>query len=381
MDFGRVLRHLVERPHEFTPDKAHQAIQLIPTATPVQIASYLTALKLSSLDSNPLILSSTAQALLLQASVPPQVTNTTLLDIVGTGGDGQSTFNVSTAAALIVSGSGCKVAKVLSLLCTYLITLQNVLNAYARTNEQHGNRSSSSPCGSADVLEALGCSLSQSAMDLETISSHLHSHSFVFLFAQHFHPAMKLLAPIRKELGFRTIFNVLGPLLNPLKPQRIVVGVHSAALGEIMAKAFIFLGVERAWIVHGKVGLDEISPQGETLVWDTAEYDANKDNIPHKIISPKDFGLEEHSLEDVRGGGQKENAEIMVKLLSGKLPDKHPILDFCLLNAGALLYVAGMAQSLPEAVTLARKGLSSGAALKSLQDFAAMTSNTTPKDN
>nr|KAJ3420635.1 anthranilate phosphoribosyltransferase [Polyrhizophydium stewartii] len=261
-----------------------------------------------------------------------------VVDIVGTGGDGQNTFNVSTAASIVAAGAGAKVAK-------------------------HGNRASSSTSGSADVLEALDCNLS--AVSPAAVNEILHESNFCFLFAQVFHPAMKNVAGPRKELGVRTIFNLLGPMTNPAHPTRMVVGVFSRDLGHAMAEALHLSGVKSGWVVHGCVGLDEISPEGNTLVW---QFDESG-NITERTISPSaDFGLPEHPLRDVVGGDAVENASTMRQLLSGELSG--PILDFVLLNAAALLHVSGLAADLPAGVALARQSIASGAAKKQLELFS-----------
>ena len=184
---------------------------------------------------------------------------------------------------------------------------------------------------------------------------------------------MKNIASVRKEMGVRTVFNMcvslnlmfysLGPLINPAKPKRMILGVSSPDLGPVMAKTLHLMGVERAWVVHGLIGLDEIAPEGETAVW---ELDASG-SITEKRISPADFGLQSHSLDSVRGGDSAQNSKTMSQLLSGQL--QGPVLDFVLLNSAALLFVAGRASSLSEGVQLARESIRSGQAFKSLEAF------------
>ncbi|PWN19707.1 hypothetical protein BCV69DRAFT_283813 [Microstroma glucosiphilum] len=306
------------------------------------------------------------------------------VDLVGTGGDGQDTFNVSTTAAIVASGvPGVRVCK-------------------------HGAKASSSTSGSADLLLSLGIPLL--SLTPSIISTLLPTSSFVFLFAQLFHPALAPLGPIRRALGHPTIFNVLGPLINPARPARCILGVHSPYLGEIFAEALKRRGCERAWIVCGKEGLDEISIEGETDVW---ELDAG--TIKHFVVSPlESFGIPAHPLKSVASYTSAENAAVVLHmvqpgqeasvsastaplseplavqlasasagdevtraLLSGSqsLPaipagaDIRALMDYTLLQASALLYVGGYAHSLKDAVALARKSLNGGGALRSLEAF------------
>ncbi|KAH6601915.1 hypothetical protein BASA61_001618 [Batrachochytrium salamandrivorans] len=228
-----------------------------------------------------------------------------------------------------------------------------------------GSRASSSTSGSADVLEALGCHLN--AVTPTAVASIMNESNFCFLFAQVFHPAMKHVAASRKELGVRTIFNLLGPLTNPANPSKMVVGVFSKDIGRIMAEALHLSGVKQGWVVHGLVGLDEISPEGSSLVWEFGPTGT----ITERTLSPADFGLPEHPLADVVGGDATENASTMTALLDNTLTG--PILDFVLLNAAALLYVSGQAADLKEGVALARKSISSGEAKRQLMQFAKAT--------
>lgn len=176
---------------------------------------------------------------------------------------------------------------------------------------------------------------------------------------------MKFVAATRKELGVRTIFNILGPLTNPSKPSKMVVGVFKRELGPIMAQALKLVGVKKAWVVCGLVGLDEISPEGKTMVWDL-----NQDgSIKEFLVSPADFGLSENSLASVKGGDSAYNASIMESLLNGELPMNDPILDFVLMNSAALLFVVGKTSTLIEGVTLARESIASGNARKELEAF------------
>ncbi|MCO5565627.1 hypothetical protein L7F22_019301 [Adiantum nelumboides] len=291
------------------------------------------------------------------------------LDLVGTGGDGHDTYNVSTTAAIVAAGvPGVRVCK-------------------------HGARASSSSSGSADLLAALGVPLAN--LTPSTMPRLLPNSSFTFLFAQLFHPSMAPLAPIRRSLGFPTIFNVLGPLVNPARPKRSVMGVHSWGLGQTFAEALRESNCERGWIVCGREGLDEISPEGETDVWELRDG-----VIKHLVISPASFGLPAHPLAHVKSGTAAENACVARYLFepkthSGPIP-KGPLseaftftssldskeysipagthldalLDYVLLQTAALLYVAGKGATLSHSVILARSSLAFGGAIKALDQLS-----------
>ncbi|KAI8918703.1 glycosyl transferase family, a/b domain-containing protein [Entophlyctis helioformis] len=345
----KTLQAILNSPQDaLSPETARQTTADIMAnkLTPTQISAFLVTLKLTGKEHDPQTIAAVVDAMReaavaidppLSSSVPSQA----VIDIVGTGGDGQNTFNVSTASSIVAAGAGCKVAK-------------------------HGNRASSSSSGSADVLEALGCRLS--AVTAPAIHTLLKDdRNFCFLFAQVFHPAMRHVAGPRKELGVRTIFNLLGPMINPARPSRMIVGVFSRDVGRIMAEALHLSGVQHGWVVHGCVGLDEISPEGETLVWEFGPSGV----VSERTISPADFGLDAHPLKDVVGGDATENAATMRSLLDGSLTG--PILDFVLLNAGALLHVAGVAADLKTGVALARESIASGSAKRQLALFAEAT--------
>ncbi|KAI8912927.1 glycosyl transferase family, a/b domain-containing protein [Powellomyces hirtus] len=340
--FTPYLKQLVADPTAFTAPQAHAAAGEIMAgqATQAQIGGFLMLLKSTGLENDPAIIASVASAMREAAvQIPFAADAEPVVDIVGTGGDGMDTFNVSTAAGIVAAGAGCRVAK-------------------------HGNRASSSACGSADVLEALSCQLTSITAD--AVPKIIDGTGFCFLFSQRFHPAMKNVAGPRKELGVRTIFNLLGPLSSPAHPKRVVVGVHSKSLGPLMAEALRLSGVERAWVVCGDMGLDEISPEGKTHVW---SLEPNGE-VTGGIVTPSDFKLASHPLSDVVGGAPAVNAATMVQLLNGELPDGHPVLDFVLLNAGALLYVAGKAKTLPEAAQMAKQSIVDGKAKIALEAFA-----------
>ncbi|KAJ3021211.1 anthranilate phosphoribosyltransferase [Thoreauomyces humboldtii] len=342
--FTPLIKALAADPTAFTAPQARLAAVEIMAghATPAQVGAFLMLLKASGLESDAAVIAAFAAAMrdaAVQISFGKDEEEG-VVDIVGTGGDGLDTFNVSTAAGIVAAGAGCRVAK-------------------------HGNRASSSACGSADVLEALDCHLT--SVTAEAVPKIIAEGGFCFLFSQKFHPSMKHVAVTRKELGVRTIFNLLGPLSSPALPKRIVVGVHSKSLGPLMAEALRLSGVERAWVVCGDMGLDEIAPEGKTHVWSLER----NGEVTVGIVTPSDFGLAAHPLTSVVGGGPSVNAATMVALLNGELPEGHPILNFVLLNAGALLYVSGKAKTLPEAAQLAAKSIQDGSAKKALAAFAA----------
>jgi anthranilate phosphoribosyltransferase len=259
-----------------------------------------------------------------------------LIDTCGTGGDGgdgRGTFNISTAAALVAAAAGLAVAK-------------------------HGNRSVSSRSGSADVLAALGVAIE---MEPETAGRALDGIGIAFLFAPRFHPAMRAVMPVRRELGMRTIFNVLGPLTNPAGARRQVMGVYARELVEPIGRVLAELGTERALVVHGEDGLDEITTTGATAVCEVADGEARCYSI-----SPEQMGLKPATLAELAGGTPEENAERMSRLLEG---EAGPLADITAANAGAALYIGGLVERLEEGVARARDVLLSGAALAKLEEL------------
>lgn len=260
-----------------------------------------------------------------------------LVDTCGTGGDASGTFNVSTATALVVAGAGVRVAK-------------------------HGNRSVTSQCGSADVVEALGVKLS---LPLEQVAACLEQVGIAFLFAPAMHSAMKHVQPVRRELRLRTVFNLLGPLTNPANASAQVVGVYSESLVEKLAEALCQLGLERALVVHGEDGLDEITISGKTKV---AEVRDGK--VRSYEVTPEEFGLQRAPLSSISGGDATTNAAIIREILDGV---RSPRRDIILLNAAAALVASGKANSIAEGVPLASESLDSRAALKKLEALIAFT--------
>ncbi|MFH0762681.1 MAG: anthranilate phosphoribosyltransferase [Candidatus Omnitrophota bacterium] len=254
-----------------------------------------------------------------------------VLDTCGTGGDKKGTFNISTAAALLVSACGIAVAK-------------------------HGNRSVSSKSGSADCLEALGVNIN---LDKEEIEKCLDEVGIAFLFAQNFHPAMKYAMPARKEIGKRTVFNILGPLTNPAAATHQLVGVYDRHWLEILAQALGNLGTTRALIVHGEDGLDEITTTGRTFI--SEEY---KGRIKNYELTPEEFSIKRAAPEELAGGSAKDNAEIILEILGGKAGAKR---DIVILNAAAAVYAAEKVNSIKEGIALAKEAIDNGAALKKLK--------------
>ncbi len=257
-----------------------------------------------------------------------------IFEIVGTGGDGAGSFNISTTSALVAATAGMKVAK-------------------------HGNRAASSKCGTADCLEALGVNIDQSP---EKCIELLNEVGICFFFAQKYHTSMKYVGAIRKELGFRTVFNILGPLTNPGTPTMQLLGVYDEYLVEPLTQVLISLGVKRGMVVYGRDKLDEISMSAPTKVSEIRDGWYRT-----MVIKPEDFGLKTCSKDDLKGGTPEENAEITRSILSGK--EKGPKRDAILLNAGASLYIGGVAGTFKDGVKKAAEILDSGKAIETLERF------------
>ncbi|MEA2463067.1 MAG: anthranilate phosphoribosyltransferase [Acidobacteriota bacterium] len=264
-------------------------------------------------------------------------TRINLVDTCGTGGDGRGTFNVSTIAALVAAGAGANVAK-------------------------HGNRAVSSSCGSADLLSALGVQID---LDAARMTEVLRRVGIAFLFAPKLHPAMSAVAGIRRELGVRTIFNLLGPLTNPAFARRQVLGVYAERLVETVAHVLAALGAEHALVVHSRDGLDEISVSAPTHV-----CEVRGGEVRAYDLTPDELGLGLHDLSALAGGDARENAGIARDILSGGNGARH---DIVVANAGAALYVAGLAPSIRDGVALAHESLASGAARRKLEELIAVT--------
>ena len=298
-------------------------------ASDIQISSYLTALSIKGES----IQDITASATSLRENGTKLDTNCSTFEIVGTGGDGSDSFNISTVSSIVIASSGVKVTK-------------------------HGNRAASSKCGAADVLEALGVKI-----DLEPEESLkvLNEINIAFLFAQKYHSSMRFVAPVRAELAIPTIFNILGPLANPAAADIEIMGVYSEDLVKPLAITLKNLGVKKAMVVYGQDKIDEISISAPTTV-----CEVNGDEVLEYEINPEDYGMELASKEDIKGGDPKENAEIALNILKG---EKGPKRDVVLLNSGAGLYFTGKANSIEEGIEYAKELIDSGKALEQLEKF------------
>jgi anthranilate phosphoribosyltransferase len=302
-------------------------------ATPVQMGAYLTALSLKGES----ITEITASAKAMRAHCVQLLHGVDAVEIVGTGGDGANTFNISTAAAILVAAAGIPVAK-------------------------HGNRSASGKCGAADVLEALGVKIDISP---EKSAKLLNEMGLCFLFAQNYHIAMKHVAPIRKELGIRTVFNILGPLTNPAGAKMQLLGVYDRKLVEPLGRVMCNLGVKNAMVVYGEDGLDEISLSAPTYVCEV------KDGwVRSYTISPEHFGFSLCSKDDLQGGEPAENAQILRDILSGKPGAKR---DAVVLNAAAAMFISGKYKSIEVAVKAANDIIGGGKAKDKLDEFIRRT--------
>uniref|UniRef100_A0A7S3Z6H0 Indole-3-glycerol-phosphate synthase n=2 Tax=Lotharella globosa TaxID=91324 RepID=A0A7S3Z6H0_9EUKA len=322
-----------------TPEEAGEAVKEIMSGegNPLLTASFLTALRWDKC--TPEIVSAVAKSMRDYAlpCKPELKKDEVLVDVVGTGGDGFDTFNVSTCASIVLAAAGAKVLK-------------------------HGNRSNASKCGSADILEAMGANL---MVDGAQASKVMEECGFCFLFAQKFHPSMKHVAKVRRAMGVRTIFNILGPLTNPARPTVQLTGVFSKNLGPLYIQVMKASGMKRAMVVHSKEGLDELSIAGPTYAW---ILDDGK--ITEKTVSPPDFGLPCHSLDKVAGKEPTKNMRTFQEIMEGK---KGPCMDFVLLNASCALWVAGLAPDFKQATEKARNAIESGKAKKVLEDYIKLS--------
>ena len=260
-----------------------------------------------------------------------------VVDTVGTGGDGQNTFNISTAAAFVAAAAGLKVAK-------------------------HGNRAASSSCGSADVLEALGVKFD---LHPEGVERCINEVGFGFMFAPAFHAATRHAVPVRREIGIRTVFNILGPLTNPAGAQYLLVGVAYPELGQRMAEVFQTLGAKHAIIVHGDGGLDEITLSGDTSVWELADG-----KVRPWTLRLADTGLPKWEIGAIRGGAKEENAATMQRLFQG---EPGAVRDFVVINSAATLLAAEAVPNLKAGISLAQRVIDSGAAMSKLEALAKLS--------
>ena len=310
-------------------------------ATPAQMAALLMGLRVKGETAEEV---AGAARALRDAMVRVEANGAHLVDTCGTGGGAVSTFNISTAAAFVAAGAGAVVAK-------------------------HGNRSFTSKCGSADVLEALGVRISLDAADAARV---LREACVTFLFAPTFHPAMKHAGPVRRELAVASVMNLLGPLANPAGVRRQVVGVAEADRAPLMAGALARLGAEHALVVHGRVGMDEIAPQGITDVWEVRNGRVNAWEV-----DPADHGLAVDDLAGLSGAEPPANAARIERLLGDGRQDPAGLAAL-LLNAGAAIYVAGLATSYAEGVARAREVLASGKAREALERLRRATTSAGP---
>jgi len=298
-------------------------------ATPAQFGSFVTALRIKGETVDEI--AGLAQVMRNKANrvEVPEPT----VDTCGTGGDAFGTFNISTTSAFVVAGAGLKVAK-------------------------HGNRAMSSRCGSADVLEALGAKIDHGP---EGVQNCIEQAGIGFMFAPVFHPAMKYAVAPRREIGIRTVFNILGPLTNPAGAQAQVIGVSDATIAPRMAQALQRLGCYHVLVMHGEDGLDEISIGGKTKIWELKEG-----NLSEYAVTPEELGIDSTGLENIMGGTANDNAVILREILKGK---QGPGRDVVLINAAAALVAGDLAENLTEGIKLARGVIDNGRALRKLESF------------
>ena len=324
-----ILSKLIER-KDLTENEIRKVFEeiMMGEASASQIASFLTALRMKG----ETIKEITGAAEVLRKFVTRiDVRKRVVLDTCGTGGDGFHTFNISTISAFVVSGAGVTVAK-------------------------HGNRSVSSKCGSADLLETLGVDLN---MSKERIVECIERIGIGFLFAPNLHPAMKYATPVRREIGVRTIFNLLGPLANPAFSNYQVLGIWDKSLQEPFIYVLKDLGLKGALVVHGRDGLDEITTTKETII-----YELKDRKIKSYTIHPSDFGIKRAKLKDLLGGDIETNVKIALQILEGEIGPKR---DIALLNSAACLYICGKAKSISEGIEIAKESIDRGYALKKLE--------------
>ena len=323
---------------DLTYDEAYTVMNEIMSGetSPTQNAAFLAALSTKSTKAETIVEIAGCAAAMRDHATKVK-TDMDLFEIVGTGGDNAHSFNISTTSALVAAAGGMKVAK-------------------------HGNRAASSQCGTADCLEALGVNIEQSP---ETCVKLLEEVGLCFFFAQKYHTSMKYVGAIRKELGFRTVFNILGPLTNPGSPSRQLLGVYDEYLVEPLAQVLISLGVKRGMVVCGQEKLDEISMSAPTTV---CEF---KDGwFKSYVITPEDFGFTRCTKAELTGGTPQENAEITRAILRG---EKNPKRDAVLMNAGASLYIGGKAQTMAEGIELAAGLIDSGKAMETLEQLILLS--------
>ncbi len=321
--------------HDLTEQEAAACMEEIMSgeATPAQFGAFVTALRLKGETVDEIVgMARVMREKALRVSVAGP-----LLDTCGTGGDAKGTFNVSTAAAFVAAGAGARVAK-------------------------HGNRAMTSACGSADVLEALGAKID---LPPEGVAACIEQAGFGFMFAQAYHPAMKFAAGPRREIGVRTVFNILGPLTNPADAELRLLGVADAAMAEKMAQVLARLGTKHALVVHGEDGLDEVSVSATTLL-----YEVKDGRVTSSTLHPNDIGLPVHLRDAGRGGSPEENAKALRGVLAG---EAGPLRDFTLINSAAAIVAADLASDFREGLSLATEAIDSGAAREKLEAFVRIS--------
>jgi len=323
--------------HDLAQDEARGAMNEIMAgeATQAQIAGFLVALRAKGETADEV--AGCAEAM-REHVLRVQPKRDDLVDIVGTGGDGANTYNISTAAALVAAGAGAGIAK-------------------------HGNRAASSACGAADVLEALGFRLE---LPPERIERSIDELGFGFLFAQAHHPAMRHAAPVRRELATRTVFNVLGPLTNPAGARALMLGVYSPELTRTLAEALVRLGATRAYVVHGAGGIDELSPCGPNLVCEVEDG-----RVRQYELDPRELGIEPCDPGELAGGDAATNAAALRAVLAGEARGGHR--SAVILNAAGGIAAAGHAESLREGIARAQEAIDSGAAAARLDELVAFS--------
>ena len=321
---------------DLTYDEAYTVMNEIMSGktTPTQNAAFLAALSTKSAKAETIDEISGCAKAMRELATPVPHPGMEVLEIVGTGGDGAHSFNISTTSAMVIAASGIKVAK-------------------------HGNRAASSLSGTADCQEALGVNIQQ---DPEKALKMLSDVGLCFLFAQKYHSAMKYVGPIRKELGFRTVFNILGPITNPANPEYFLLGVYDEYLVDVLPAVLDKLGVKKALVVYGQDKLDEISASAPTTICELDNGSTKKYEI-----KPEDFGLTRGTKEDIVGGTPEENAEITRGILNGTIQGTKR--NAVLMNAGAAIYIGGKADSIADGIKLAGELIDSGKATKTLEDY------------
>ena len=307
--------------------------------TPAQLGAFLTALRVKGETPEEIA----GMATIMREKALKVHVDGTLVDTCGTGGDGKGSFNISTAASFVAAASGLKVAK-------------------------HGNRAASGSCGSADVLEALGVKID---LGPEGVRRCIEEVGIGFMFAPTFHPAMRHAAPVRREIGIRTVFNLMGPLTNPAGAQRQLAGVPDVSLGDKMAEVLKLLGSQHSLVVHGEDGLDELTLGAQTRVWEVCNG-----VVCSYTVSPDELDLPWVPVEEIKGGDRSENALILRRLFQG---EKGPIRDVVLLNSAAILMVGGKVQDLKDGIGLASEAIDSSEALRKMGALVELSQQLEPE--